>query len=68
MLTGNVLVIEDAASTGRQLVAMLDELGQSARWLDSEEKGLEVFTKRSFEVILSDVYLPGIDYFFPFRA
>lgn len=61
MLAGNILLVEDARTIGRQLVDMLDELGHNSRWLDSAERGLEVFSQRSFDVVLSDVYLPGMD-------
>ena len=61
MFSANVLVVEDAQTTGKQIADMLANMGHGVRLYKSAEEGLDAFAKRSFDVVLSDVYLPGLD-------
>ena len=61
MFPANVLVVEDAQTTGKQIADMLTNMGHGVRLYKSAEEGLDAFAKRSFDVVLSDAYLPGLD-------
>lgn len=59
----NVLVIEDGSETARLLTIHLSDLGCLVTSAETGELGLEMFAKNSFDLIILDIMLPGIDGF-----
>jgi len=59
----NVLIIEDEQELAEliQLYARNEGIGTS--WADSAEKGLSLIAKESFDLIILDINLPGMDGF-----
>lgn len=57
-----VLLIEDEQKTGYSVQSYLkDECKFEVIWLKNGLEGLEMAKKESFDIILSDIILPGID-------
>ena len=57
-----VLLIEDEQKTGYSVQSYLkDECRFEVIWLKNGLEGLEMAKKESFDIILSDIILPGID-------
>ena len=59
----NVLVIEDGSEIASLLTIHLSDLGCLVRTAETGELGLEMLAKNSFDLIILDVMLPGIDGF-----
>jgi len=57
----NILIVDDEASIRRSLTGVLEDEGYSASGAESGEACLEVLRKHSFDVVLLDIWLPGID-------
>jgi len=57
---GNVLVIEDDPAVRDLEELILHEAGFSATGVGSAEEALSLTSRRSFEVILQDLHLPGM--------
>ncbi|HKR88196.1 MAG TPA: ATP-binding protein [Phenylobacterium sp.] len=57
-----VLVVEDNLEVGAFSTAMLHDLGFRTTWVTSAEEALELLKeeRRSFDVVFSDVVMPGI--------
>ena len=55
-----VLVVEDSASQAKRLQTVLETAGFSVVVASDGQKGLETFQASDFELILSDVMMPGI--------
>ncbi|HRG95571.1 MAG TPA: response regulator, partial [Polyangiaceae bacterium] len=58
--TERVLVVEDEASLLRVLTRALQDRGYAARGVGSAEEALEALAEGSFDLIVSDVALPGL--------
>ena len=56
-----VVVVDDEQEVGQVLSEMLQVLGIHCDVVTSGETAIERLSKRSYDVILSDVRLPGID-------
>jgi two-component system nitrogen regulation response regulator NtrX len=57
----NILIVDDEASIRRSLKGVLEDEGYAALQAESGESCLEVLRKQAFDVVLLDVWLPGID-------
>ncbi len=57
----SILVIDDDAAIGKVLVALLRQKGFEASWVGSAEEGLGELEERPWDVVLSDVRMPGMD-------
>jgi diguanylate cyclase (GGDEF)-like protein len=55
-----VLVVEDSASQARRLKTVLDSAGYRVETAPDGDQGLRVFLEREFDLILSDVMMPGL--------
>src|SRR5262245_10253956 len=56
-----VLVVEDDAAIAKVVCALLSQHGLDPIWVASAEAAVEALEKRPFDVVLSDVKLPGMD-------
>jgi len=57
----NVLIIDDERSICDSLQGVLEDEGYQAATVQSGEAGLEMLSKKPFDVVLLDIWLPGID-------
>jgi len=58
-----ILIVEDELSVARQIAAALTEDGHDPKAVHSGEAALEEVTKGTFDLVVLDVRLPGIDGF-----
>ena len=61
MLEPKILVIDDEPGVRDALQAILTDEGFKVRCAGSGEEGLEVLDGETFDAVLLDVWLPGID-------
>jgi two-component system nitrogen regulation response regulator NtrX len=57
----NVLIVDDQASIRESLQGVLEDEGYKATAADNGEGCLELLRRRPFDVVLLDVWLPGMD-------
>ena len=57
----NVLVVDDDTAIGRVLVALLEQRGYAAVHVASAEEAVQLLDTRPFDVVLSDIRMPGMD-------
>jgi two-component system, NtrC family, nitrogen regulation response regulator NtrX len=57
----NILIVDDEVSIRHSLKDVLEEEGYKTAGAESGEAGLEALRKHSFDVVLLDVWLPGMD-------
>lgn len=57
----NILIVDDESSIRQSLAEVLEDEGYAAAQAESGEACLETLRKRSFDVVLLDIWLPGID-------
>jgi len=57
----NILIVDDEPSIRESLQGVLEDEGYKASAADSGEACLEMLRKKSFDVILLDIWLPGMD-------
>jgi len=57
----NILIVDDEAGIRQSLKGVLEDEGYTAAVADSAEAGLEMLDKRPFDVVLLDIWLPGMD-------
>ena len=57
----NILIVDDAAGIRQSLKGVLEDEGYKVAAVDSGESCLETLRRRSFDVILLDIWLPGMD-------
>ena len=57
----NVLIVDDEAAIRESLGGILEDEGYRASQAESGEACLELLRKKSFDVVLLDIWLPGID-------
>ncbi len=58
---GRVLVVDDDAAVGPVLRALLKQGGHRATWVSSAAEALATFDAEPFDVILTDLRMPGMD-------
>jgi len=56
----NVLIVDDDASMRHLLSVILDDHGYEARAVDSAEAALEEIAARAYDLVLTDVRMPGM--------
>jgi DNA-binding NtrC family response regulator len=56
-----ILVVDDDVAIGKVLVALLRQRGLDAVHVDSAEAAVKALEARPFDVVLSDVRMPGMD-------
>src|SRR5712675_1640211 len=57
----NVLIVDDEPGIRESLAGALADEGYSASSVESGEDSLDLLRKTEFEVVLLDIWLPGID-------
>ena len=57
----NILVVDDELSIRQSLKGVLEDEGYHASGSESGEACLELLRQRPFDVVLLDVWLPGMD-------
>jgi len=57
----NILIVDDESAIRQSLQGALEDEGYKAATVESGERCLEVLKKQPFEVVLLDIWLPGID-------
>ena len=53
----NILIVDDEPDICEQLSGLLTDIGYSCEYTTSSEKGLELFKKKIFSVVLLDIWL-----------
>src|SRR5436305_10455197 len=61
MAADSVLVVDDDVAIGKVLVALLVQRGLEAVHVASAEEALKSLDARPFDLVLSDVRMPGMD-------
>jgi DNA-binding response OmpR family regulator len=59
----NILIVDDIPSNIRLMVSILDENGYSVSYAQHGKQAIELCKKASFDLILLDVMMPGMDGF-----
>ncbi|MCK4569615.1 MAG: response regulator [Bacteroidales bacterium] len=59
----NILIVDDIPSNIRLMVSILDEHGYSVSYAQSGQHAIDLCKKVSFDLILLDVMMPGMDGF-----
>lgn len=57
----NILIVDDESGIRQSLKGVLEDEGYQASTAESGEAGLEILRKKPFDVVLLDIWLPGID-------
>jgi len=57
----NILIVDDESSIRESLQGILQDEGYKTATSDSGEAALEATRKRAFDVVLLDIWLPGMD-------
>jgi two-component system, NtrC family, nitrogen regulation response regulator NtrX len=57
----NILIVDDEAGIRQSLKGVLEDEGYKVAAVESGESCLETLRRRSFDVILLDIWLPGMD-------
>jgi two-component system, NtrC family, nitrogen regulation response regulator NtrX len=57
----NILIVDDEAGIRQSLKGVLEDEGYKVAAVDTGESCLETLRRRSFDVILLDIWLPGMD-------
>ncbi|MEO7111069.1 MAG: sigma-54 dependent transcriptional regulator [Polyangiaceae bacterium] len=57
---GAILVVDDDVAVGRVLASLLEQHGLVAHFVTSGVDALSVLEKRSFDVVVSDLQMPGV--------
>ena len=60
-MPGNILIVDDEKALREILKDVLDDAGYNTKVAASAEEGLEVMESYSPDVIVSDVWMPGMD-------
>jgi DNA-binding NtrC family response regulator len=56
-----VLVVDDDAAIGKVLCALLEQRGLETKWVGSGEDAVTELDARPYDLVLSDVRMPGMD-------
>jgi len=57
----NVLIVDDESAIRKSLQGVLEDEGYKAAAAESGEACMELLRKRSFDIVLLDIWLPGMD-------
>jgi two-component system, NtrC family, nitrogen regulation response regulator NtrX len=57
----NILIVDDQAAIRQSLKGVLEDEGYKVAGAESGEACLEVLRKRAFDLVLLDIWLPGMD-------
>ena len=57
----NILIVDDQSNIRQSLKGVLEDEGYKTTAADSGESCLETLRRRAFDVVLLDVWLPGMD-------
>jgi len=57
----NILIVDDESAIRESLQGVLEDEGYKAEAAESGEACMELLLKRSFDVVLLDIWLPGMD-------
>src|SRR5579862_5524848 len=57
----NILIVDDEPTIRQSLKGVLEDEGFKTTTAESGEASLEIISKHAFDVVLLDVWLPGID-------
>ena len=57
----SILIVDDEAGIRQSLKGALEDEGYKASTAESGEACLELLKKRPFDVVLLDIWLPGMD-------
>ena len=58
---GRILLVEDDEDFGRSLALILKHKGFLPQWVASGEQALEVLTDKRFDVVITDMLMPGMN-------
>ena len=61
MASGKILLVEDDEDFGRSLALILKHKGFSPHWTGSGEQALAILTEKHFDVVLTDMLMPGMN-------
>jgi CheY-like chemotaxis protein len=56
-----ILIVDDDPTVRSVVSEMLSELGHDVSTADSGEKGLRIFFKNKFDIVVSDYEMPGMN-------
>lgn len=59
-MSDEILVVDDDEAVGKVLAALLTQAGNKATWVGSAEAALATLEKRAFDLVISDVRMPGL--------
>ena len=62
-LIGNIMLVDDDRQTRLKLTRILESQGLTVRAVESGDSALDLLTSESFDVILLDILMPGMDGF-----
>jgi two-component system, NtrC family, nitrogen regulation response regulator NtrX len=57
----NILIVDDEPTIRQSLKGVLEDEGFKTAMAESGEAGLDIISKHAFDVVLLDVWLPGLD-------
>ncbi len=59
----HILVVDDETLTARSMKGLLEELGHSVSTAEDGESALEHLSQKSFDIVITDLIMPGMDGF-----
>ncbi|MFO0598136.1 MAG: sigma-54 dependent transcriptional regulator [Myxococcaceae bacterium] len=59
-MSDSILVVDDDEAVGKVLAALLGQAGHQPTWVGSAEAALKVLEKKAFDLVVSDVRMPGL--------
>ncbi|MFT3711437.1 MAG: sigma-54 dependent transcriptional regulator [Archangium sp.] len=59
-MSDEILVVDDDEAVGKVLAALLTQSGHKATWVGSAEAALATLDKKAFDLVISDVRMPGL--------
>ena len=60
MASGKILLVEDEEDFGRSLALILKHKGYVPQWTGSGEQALSVLAEKHFDVVITDMLMPGM--------
>lgn len=61
MANGRILLVEDDEDFGRSLALILKHKGYLPQWTASGEQALQVLSEKQFDVVVTDMLMPGMN-------
>jgi DNA-binding NtrC family response regulator len=59
-VSDEILVVDDDEAVGKVLAALLTQSGHKSTWVGSAEAALATLEKKAFDLVISDVRMPGL--------